>query len=104
MKFFWGFVFLLAICIRLVFVLPESKLDNNDSQLRYDPQAKNLISGHGFSTSHEAPYVPDTFDLPGYAFFLGMVYRIGNYNLHLLAVIQALLEFLTVYILWRITL
>jgi hypothetical protein len=41
----------------------------------YQLAAQNIMAGHGYSFHTAPPYVPSSFKMPGYAFFLSVVYR-----------------------------
>jgi MYXO-CTERM domain-containing protein len=68
-----------------------------DSEKRYEPLARNLAAGNGFSKSLTPPYVPNGFDQPGYPLFLA---AFGG-SRRAVVVAQVLLELVTVLLVAR---
>ena len=85
-------IVMIALLIRVIFLIAPVKLDAADAQVRYDPIARNLLKGNGFSRSLSAPYTPTISSQPVYPLFLAFIYRITNFNLRLVAVAQIVLE------------
>jgi len=74
-----------------------------DAGLRYDPIARNLASGNGFSISAQAPYLPDGFDQPLYPLFIASVYWLFDYSVRAVRLIQGAIELATLWLVWRIS-
>ena len=91
-----------AIGIRVIFLAHPIAIDNNDSRWHYDPLARNLLQGHGYSKSLQPPYIPDSFHQPGYALFLAANYAMGGYSLQLVGYVQALLEIGILCMIWQL--
>lgn len=85
-------LFSLAFVVRIVFFLllwqwfvvlghmPQSASNfpvNEGDSLAYHILSQNLLTHHGYSLSAAPPYVPDSFRLPGYPFFLFALQAIG---------------------------
>lgn len=96
-------IFLLyAISLRAIFLVHPVTIDNNDSRWHYDPLARNLLQGHGYTKSLEPPYIPDSFHQPGYALFLAATYAISGYSLQFVGYIQTLLEASIICMIWQL--
>lgn len=91
---------LLGLVYRLGYLLPHARVFG-DGYWRYDPLARNLLAGHGFSIQRTPPYEADIFDVPGYPLFVAAVYAVSGASVHALAVAQFLLEFLTLWLVFR---
>lgn len=93
---------LAGIAIRVTLIQRGDAL-SGDAGLRYDPIARNLASGHGFSKSKQAPYLPDDFDQPVYPLFIAAIYRLFDYSVSAVRLIQAAIELAILWLAWRIT-
>jgi 4-amino-4-deoxy-L-arabinose transferase-like glycosyltransferase len=91
-----------AVGIRIIFLAHPITIDNNDSRWHYDPLARNLLQGHGYSKSLQPPYIPDSFHQPGYPLFLAANYAISGYSLQVVGYVQALLEVGILYMIWQL--
>ena len=94
-------VFLIGLVYRLGYLLPGARV-YGDGYWRYDPIARNLLAGHGFSYERAAPYTPDIFDVPGYPLFVTAIYALFGASPHAVALAQFLLELLTLGLVYRI--
>lgn len=80
-----------GILLRIALLVPHVQL-LGDAASRYDPSARNLLLGNGFSASLTPPYAPNTYDVPGYPIFLAVVYALSGGSLHAVVGFQILLE------------
>jgi hypothetical protein len=69
----WLCVFAIGAAIRVTVVL-EGPRPSGDAWARYEPLARGLLAGHGFSKDTQPPYRPDGLDQPGYPLFLAAIY------------------------------
>jgi 4-amino-4-deoxy-L-arabinose transferase-like glycosyltransferase len=83
----------IAIAIRLSVAASDIPL-LGDAKTRYDPIAKSLLAGHGFSRDNAPPYRADNFDQPGYPLLIATVYAISNRSTRAVVLFQLLLELL----------
>ena len=88
-------IFFIALFMRLLFALPHLLTPNFSpaviAQDGYYEIAENILHGHGFSRSHEAPYKIDDVRTPLYPFFiLAIIYLTGSYKIFL--VFQAIVS------------
>lgn len=91
---------ILGLGYRFGYLLPHARVFG-DGFWRYDPLARNLLAGHGFSTSVTPPYAPDIFDVPGYPLFVAAIYAISHASSHALAIAQFFVEFLILGLVYR---
>lgn len=94
--------FLLGLAIRVTLILGEDDL-SGDAVFRYDPIARNLASGNGFSKSAQAPYLPDDFDQPLYPLLIAAIYRLFDFSITAVRLIQGAIELATLWLVWRIS-
>ena len=79
-------IFILALCLRLVFVL-QIHYEPFSDMAHYDEIARNLLEGKGFSSDGRiTAYRP-----PGYPFFVASVYSIFGSSPVAVRVVQAIL-------------
>lgn len=97
----WFVLIFFAIMIRSAVILSDVRLFG-DAGLRYDPIARNLQIGNGFSRSSQAPYIPDDFDQPGYPYFLALIYKFTSGSLKAVVVAQLFLEALILFLVVRV--
>ena len=69
---FLAAVFVVALVVRVIFVLLLSTEPRND-QLWNDAVGWNLANGHGFSASAQEPRVPGIYRTPVYPAFIASV-------------------------------
>jgi hypothetical protein len=87
----WWVIALLAITLRGAVLLSDIQL-NGDAEKRYEPIARNLQFGNGFSRAAQAPYAQDDFDQPGYPYFVAAIYKLTSGNRRAVVVAQLILE------------
>ena len=94
------FIFLLALGINLlwVYAYPSTMADSE----YYDRVAWNLASGHGYSMSESAPYMPYFKKPLGYPTFLALIYMAFGHDYLFVYLIQAFLHAGTVVLLFFI--
>lgn len=63
-----------------------------DTKYYYQPLAKNLVLGHGFSTDLTPPYRPSVYRGPIYPLFMGGVYWLTSFSDRAVAFVQILLS------------
>lgn len=90
---------LLGASLRLKFTLGSGPPGGGDALHRYNPIARNLISGKGFSLALAPPYAPEGQTTPGYPYFLAAMYSIHDSHT-IVAWTQVVLDALTVLLLW----
>jgi hypothetical protein len=78
-------IFSLAFIARILFALPHFLTPDFSpagiAQDGYYEIAENILHGHGYSRSHEAPYKTDDVRVPVYPFFiLVIIYLTGSYK------------------------
>src|SRR5258707_1185660 len=83
-----------GLALRLYLVL-QPPLVTPDSLTRYEPIARNLAAGHGFSRAAAPPYAPDGFNQPGYPLFLAAIYLAAGEDRRAVVLAQFGLELLT---------
>lgn len=84
-------IILTGLAIRVAVLLPDVKLEG-DSKIRYDPIARNLVLGNGFSAETQPPFTPDNFEQPGYPYFVAAIYWISNGSRKAVVAIQIIFE------------
>ncbi len=84
-------VLLIGFSIRVAILLPNVEI-RGDAEIRYDPIARNLVAGNGFSEKLVEPFEPDGFDQPGYPYFVAAIYWLFNGSKKAVVIIQLLLE------------
>lgn len=90
-------VLVAGIALRGYLAFVREPTATNDSVKRYEPLARNLAAGHGFSKSLAPPYVPIGFDQPGYPLFVA---AFGE-NRRAVVIAQIVVELLTVLLVAR---
>jgi hypothetical protein len=65
MRAFLVLIFIVGMTTR-VGLIASGPLLHGDAGTRYDPLARNLALGNGFSQAQEPPYTVNDFDQPGY--------------------------------------
>ena len=87
-----GAIFLLSLLVGLSFIFtkPLSYLIDGDTE--YVIYARNLINGNGFSLDLRPPYHSDVYRVPGYSFFLSLIYSIFGINNLAVMLIQVFLN------------
>jgi 4-amino-4-deoxy-L-arabinose transferase-like glycosyltransferase len=73
-----------------------------DAKTRYDPIAKSLLQGNGFSRDTAPPYRPDNFDQPGYPLMVASIYAATDRNRRSVVLFQLLLEMIILLTVWGI--
>jgi len=69
---------------RMIGYLPDSRM--------YETIARNIISGHGFSSDMQEPFRPTMFKEPVYALFIALIYLIFGYFTNYIILFQMLLN------------
>lgn len=92
---------LIAIALRFWLVLPNVAI-LGDGILRYDPIARNLVAGNGFTVDTSEPFRPDTFEVPLYPAFIALIYALSGNSLITVAIVQIVLELLTIILIVKI--
>jgi 4-amino-4-deoxy-L-arabinose transferase-like glycosyltransferase len=87
----------LAVLARLSLVIPSVRLAG-DAAERYDPVARNLAAGRGFSKAIEPPYIAETSDPPGYPVFVAAIYIIAGGSLRAVVFLQVVLDLATLFL------
>lgn len=82
------------ISVIFAFVLRNS-WDPNTEGVQFDAIGWNITSGHGFSLSDRAPYIPTMGRDPAYPFFLSVIYRFFGHNVIVVVLVQIALFVLT---------
>ena len=82
---------IVALAMRLSIASSDVSL-HGDARTRYDPLARNLSAGNGFSKATSPPYAPDDFDLPGYPYFVAAIYRATRGSARAVVLAQLVLE------------
>ncbi|HEX9443047.1 MAG TPA: glycosyltransferase family 39 protein [Candidatus Binatia bacterium] len=90
-----------GLALRLYLVL-QPPLVTPDSLTRYEPIARNLAAGHGFSRAAAPPYAPDGFNQPGYPLFLAAIYLAAGEDRRAVVLAQFGLELLTVFLILQL--
>jgi 4-amino-4-deoxy-L-arabinose transferase-like glycosyltransferase len=98
----------LIICVSAGFVLflnlffivffPRFEGDS----IYYDRIAWNVVQGHGYSQSTEAPYEPHFKRPLGYHTFIAIIYYLFGHNHEVVYFIQAILQTLSVLIIYKL--
>lgn len=86
---------LIAIALRFWLVLPNAAI-LGDGIIRYDPIARNLAAGNGFTVETSEPFRPDIFEVPLYPAFIALIYVLSGNSLIAVAIVQIVLELLTI--------
>lgn len=84
-------IFLVSLCAGLVFFMIFGHHPISGDAAQYDAIAWNMASGHGYSLSTEAPYIPTNWREPGYVFFLYLLYKLFGHNLQAVYIAQMFL-------------
>jgi 4-amino-4-deoxy-L-arabinose transferase-like glycosyltransferase len=97
---------LLAVCFGLgvayrIWLCTQPLHFGGDGELRYNPIAKNLLAGNGFSTDKSPPYSPDIKQVPLYPFFLALIYWLTDYSTTAVLVAQAFVEILVIFLMTK---
>jgi 4-amino-4-deoxy-L-arabinose transferase-like glycosyltransferase len=95
-------VWAVAIAIRASALWSAGPPVEGDAALRYDPIARNLLAGHGFSRSAQPPYQPDDFDQPLYPLFLAAIYGFTSGSPRAVTLVQAFLELVSLGLMLKI--
>lgn len=100
-------VFLLAFMFRFLliqfFPYPFYPVKVDDAHA-YDRMAFNIVKGNGFSYEASPPYRPVIVRTPVYPFFLAGIYAIFGQAYNIVRVVQALLDSVTCFLVYIITL
>lgn len=99
-KLILGIFLVLGSLIRVGVVSQGFRLEG-DGALRYDPIARNLIAGNGFSRALSPPFTPDSFDQPLYPLFLAGIYLLSGESTISVAIFQLIIEALTLLLLGK---
>lgn len=91
----------LALLARLSLAMLPVRLAG-DAAERYDPMARNLIAGRGFSKATEPPYIAATSDPPGYPVFVAAIYALTGGSLRAVVILQIALELATLFLVYSI--
>ncbi len=91
----------LAVLARISLVILPVRLAG-DAAERYDPAARNLVAGRGFSKSIGPPYITDTSDPPGYPLFVASIYSLTSGSLRAVVILQIALEMVTLFLVYSI--
>ncbi len=94
-------VFATGLLYRIWLLRFDACLDG-DGILRYEPLARNLLAGNGFSHRWEPPYQLNRSDVPLYPLFLAGVYSLTGGWTKAAVVAQQLLELGILVMLWQI--
>lgn len=87
-----GLIFLIALIIRIIFVIyfPQRVVEYDAAD--YDALARNLLAGEGYSV---IPGIPTAGREPGYPLFLAVIYYLFGHSFLIVRVVQAFLGALT---------
>jgi hypothetical protein len=83
-----------GLLYRIWIFIPTPVL-RGDGLVRYDPLARNLWLGRGFSNDIAPPFRPNVFDVPGYPAFVAALYAVSGGALRAVVLAQFTLELLT---------
>jgi 4-amino-4-deoxy-L-arabinose transferase-like glycosyltransferase len=92
---------LVGVTLRVKFTAGVGAPGGGDARYRYNPIAKNLINGKGFSLALAPPYAPEKQTTPGYPYFMAALYSIHD-SPTMIAWSQVVLDAGTVFLLWLI--
>jgi 4-amino-4-deoxy-L-arabinose transferase-like glycosyltransferase len=87
-KRFLLFIFIVALFLRLAFVVFYPQRDIVGDAIFYDTIAKNIAMGNGFALGAEQPITARTIVYP---FFLGLIYSLFGHDLLAVRIIQSIL-------------
>jgi 4-amino-4-deoxy-L-arabinose transferase-like glycosyltransferase len=94
---------ILAFVLRVGFDVATMHRPLDGDELSYDQIAWNLASGHGFSTGdNESELAPTATRGPAYVLILTAFYRFAGHQKLPILLLQALLDTLSVWTVWRI--
>ncbi len=91
-------ILLLALLLRLIWVFKYSAMPVNDA-LHYERLANILLSEHCFALNG----LPTANTLPGYPFFIALIYFLTGQNILIFYLFQAVIGTCTVMFLWLIS-
>ncbi len=92
----------LILVTRLALSDNPAALDNIDAA-GFDRLAQNLLAGRGLTMSIAAPFCPESVRTPVYPIFLAAVYAVFGHNLHLVFLIQGMLDLVTAAVVFRLS-
>ncbi|MCL5996647.1 MAG: glycosyltransferase family 39 protein [Chloroflexi bacterium] len=94
-----GTILVIALVLRLalvIYVVPYPERYIWADAIGYNQIAINLLSGHGFSQSLAAPFIPDNMRTPIYPLTIAICYALFGYAPGIVLVLEALMGLLTV--------
>ncbi len=101
----WG-ILISAFLVRIFWALASPNLDPiiksnplHGDALSYFNLAENMLNGHGYTYTGR---FPTAFRMPGYPLFLAIVFRLTDYSLIFVRILQAILGTLTIIPVLRI--
>jgi 4-amino-4-deoxy-L-arabinose transferase-like glycosyltransferase len=97
----WPLLFGLVLRVTLALTMPLDSRVTGDTP-DYLDLARNLLAGHGYSTSAEAPYLPSIARPPSYPLFIALVWGLVGESLLALSVAQLVLDTLTTGLLYAL--
>ena len=80
-------IFLLALIIRLIFVIPSENIPSSDAA-NYDRLGLSLSKGLGYADNNSTPH---SYCPPFYPFFLSVIYKIFGHSYPAVRVIQSII-------------
>jgi len=93
------FIFILALILRITYVLFFPQLEVHSDALQYDTIGWNLVSGNGFSLG---PGVPTPERPPVYPFFISFIYLLFGHSYLAVRLVQAAIGALTCLVIYWI--
>jgi hypothetical protein len=95
-----GLIFVVALCIRLLYAVPQAELPAINNMGVYDQLAMGLVEGTGYVSELEPHF--HSLRAPGYPIFLAAVYSTFGHHIGAVMVLHALLSALTCVLIYRI--
>lgn len=87
----------LGLLYRVWIAVPQPVV-RGDGLTRYEPLARNLLAGNGFSSQRHPPYEPNLYDVPAYPLFMAAIYAVSGGSLRAVTFVQFGLELATVFL------
>ena len=89
-----AFILAVGLALRTVLVI-NAPPANGDAKSRYIVTAVNVLDGHGFSTSAQAPYIPGEAIVPAYPLLIAATYAVFGRHEMAVRLLQVLIDLVT---------